>query len=509
MRPKPVVLCILDGWGLNNSVIANAVLQANTPTYDHLQQNYPMAQLRTDGSFVGLPDGQMGNSEVGHMNIGAGRVVWMDLPKINNAIEKNLLAENAALVTFIEKLQQTNGTAHLMGLISPGGVHAHQDHMAALARILSQSGVKVKIHAFLDGRDTPPSSAREYIKTFLDQISALKGVEIATMSGRFYAMDRDNRWERVKLAYDAIMFADGRQAQSVEEAFLIAENNDETDEFVKPTVLSNHTPISENDGLLMANFRADRAREILSALADPNFQGFDVSNRPKLTACLGMVEYSTKHSEFMDAIFPQTEIKNTLGQWVSHHGKTQLRLAETEKYPHVTFFMNGGVEEPYAGEDRKMSPSPKVKTYDLKPEMAAEDVCINLVEAIIAQKHDLIIVNFANPDMVGHTGKLDAAIKAVETVDTAVGQALTAIKNVKGAMIVTADHGNCELMVDPISGAPHTAHTTNPVPVFLIDESQPQQKIRSGALCDLAPTILELLNLAQPSDMEGVSLIEK
>jgi 2,3-bisphosphoglycerate-independent phosphoglycerate mutase len=509
MTPKPVVLCILDGWGLNNSVIANAVLQANTPTYDHLQQKYPMAELRTDGSFVGLPDGQMGNSEVGHMNIGAGRVVWMDLPKINNAIEKNLLAENAALVTFIQKLQQTDGTAHLMGLISPGGVHAHQNHVVALAQILSQAGVKVKIHAFLDGRDTPPSSAREYMKTFSAQISGLESVEVATMSGRFYAMDRDNRWERVKLAYDAMMFAQGCQAQSVEEAFLSAEKNDETDEFIKPTVLPNHTPISENDGLLMANFRADRAREILSALADPNFQSFDVSNRPKLTACLGMVEYSTKHSEFMDAIFPQTEIKNTLGQWVSHHGKTQLRLAETEKYPHVTFFMNGGVEEPYAGEDRKMSPSPKVKTYDLKPEMAAEDVCINLVEAITAKKHDLIIVNFANPDMVGHTGKLDAAIKAVETVDTAVGQALTAIKNVKGAMIVTADHGNCELMVDPISGAPHTAHTTNPVPVFLIDESQPQQKIRSGALCDLAPTLLELMNLPQPSDMEGVSLIEK
>lgn len=503
--PKPVVLCILDGWGTNPSKDANAVAQANTPTYDLLCQTRPMAYLTTHGTAVGLPEGQMGNSEVGHMNIGAGRVVWMDLPKIDSAIDNGALAQKPAFVDFINTLQSTGGTAHLMGLISPGGVHAHQRHVVALAAALSQANVPVKIHAFLDGRDTPPNSAQGYLADFSTDIAGLENVELATLSGRFYAMDRDHRWERVKQAYDAIMFGKGRQAQDIAHAFSLAQTEGETDEFITPTVLPAHNPVQVADGLLMANFRADRAREILSALADPTFSDFDVSERPQVAATLGMVEYSSQHMGFMGAIFPQEQIVNTLGAWISQQGKTQLRLAETEKYPHVTFFLNGGVEAPYTGEDRKMSSSPKVKTYDLQPEMAAADVCANLVSAIEAKTHDLIIVNFANPDMVGHTGNLAATIKAVEAVDTALGKALKAIQAAKGAMIITADHGNCEVMQDPTTGAPHTAHTTNIVPVFLV--STAPSALRDGALCDLAPTLLDLMQLPKPLEMDGTSLL--
>lgn len=508
--PKPVVLCILDGWGLSTSVKFNAIAQARTPHYDRLCHKYPIAHLKTHGLAVGLPEGQMGNSEVGHTNIGAGRVVWMDLPRIDSAIKDLSLGKQPELVNFITKLKKTGGTAHLLGLISPGGVHAHQRHIAALACILSLENIPVRIHGFLDGRDTPPSSGQDFVKEFNHQISGLKNIHIATLSGRFFAMDRDRRWERIEKAYRAIMFGQGRQARSIEDTFLRASNHNETDEFITPTVLPEYTKVLPEDGILMANFRTDRAREIMSALVDPAFNEFDVHDRPQVATCLGMVEYSATHSSFMDAIFPQDSIKNTLGEWVSIHGKTQLRLAETEKYPHVTFFMNGGVEIPYIGEDRIMATSPKVKTYDLKPEMAAEEICAHLVKSIENKTHDLIIVNFANPDMVGHTGDLLAAIKAVETVDTALGKAVKAIEAAKGAMIITADHGNCEVMRDPLSGIAHTAHTTNPVPIFLVDGSQKTPPhVNSGTLCDLAPTILDLMNIEAPTEMTGVSLIGK
>jgi 2,3-bisphosphoglycerate-independent phosphoglycerate mutase len=498
------VLCILDGWGLRAETEANAVALGHTPNFDRIWAECPHAQLMACGPDVGLPEGQMGNSEVGHMNIGAGRVVWMDLPRIDNAIADGSFVTNPALGAFVARLRESGGVAHVLGLTSPGGVHAHQRHMTALAQAITAAGVEVAVHCFLDGRDVPPTSAAGQVAEF--EASLPEGARIATVSGRFYAMDRDNRWERVAAAVAAILTATGKHAASAREAIANAYAAGETDEFVTPTVIGDYAGVAEGDGLVCANFRSDRAREILAALMMPDFDAYAVGARPAWASVLGVVEYSDALKAHMGVMFPSGEIVNTLGHWVAQHGLQQFRIAETEKYPHVTFFLNGGVEVPEGGEARYMAPSPKVRTYDLQPEMSEPEVAENLEAAIRSGKMDLIVCNFANPDMVGHTGILEAAIKAVEAVDTGLGAALAAVKDVGGAMIVTADHGNCETMVDPETGGPHTAHTLNPVPVVLWNGPEGVM-LRDGRLADLAPTLLELMGLPRPAEMTGQSLI--
>ncbi len=505
--PKPVVLCILDGWGLREQTEANAVALADTPVFDRLWAECPHTTLKACGNAVGLPEGQMGNSEVGHTNIGAGRIVWMDLPRIDKAIETGAFDSNEALGDFIARLKRSGGVAHVAGLLSPGGVHAHQRHIAHAARVIAAAGVPVRVHAFLDGRDTPPRSAAGYLKTFVEDLGDAPDARLATLCGRFYAMDRDNRWDRVEKAFRLMVSAEGLRAATPEQALADAYARDEGDEFVSPVALDGYEGMKDGDGLLFMNFRADRAREILSALADPEFDAFDVSARPRFAAVCGLVEYSERHSAFMSVMFPPEAIVNTLGEWVAAHGKRQLRLAETEKYPHVTFFLNGGRETPGPGEVRRMAPSPKVRTYDMKPEMAAEEVTEALVAAIKARDCDLIVVNYANPDMVGHTGDLAAAIAACEAVDRGLGRAVAALDEVGGAMIVTADHGNCEMMVDPETGGPHTAHTLNPVPAILVGGPEGATLREGGVLADLAPTLLELMGLEKPAEMTGRSLI--
>ncbi len=501
---RPVVLCILDGWGLRDAREGNAVALARTPNFDRIWRDCPHAQLRAHGGDVGLPDGQMGNSEVGHMNIGAGRIVWMDLPRIDAAIHDGAFGANEALARFVARLQGTAGTAHIAGLASPGGVHAHQRHIAATARALTKAGLTVAIHAFLDGRDVAPTSAGE-------QIAALEAdlperARIATVSGRFYAMDRDRRWERVAEAAAVILRSEGEQAKTAREAIEAAYARGETDEFVTPTAIGGYDGTRDGDGLFFANFRADRAREILGALIDPGFDGYAVGARPVFAATLGMVQYSRRLDAIMPAMFPSKDLANTLGAWVAGEGRAQLRLAETEKYPHVTFFLNGGVEDPLPGEARYMAQSPKVRTYDLQPEMSAGEVTQVLVKAISGGAYDLIVVNYANPDMVGHTGVLEAGIAAVEAVDKGLGKVLAALHEAGGAMIVTADHGNCETMIDPETGGPHTAHTLNPVPAVLVG-GPVGARLRDGRLGDLAPSLLALMAIVQPPEMTGESLI--
>ena len=501
--PKPVVLCILDGWGLSDSSEANAPYLSHTPNFDALMSKGPHAKLITHGPNVGLPSGQMGNSEVGHTNIGAGRVVAMDLGQIDLAIEDGSFFENDALNAFIGALKTSGGTAHLMGLVSDGGVHGHLQHILAAAKAIAEAGVPVALHAITDGRDVAPKSAYGYLETLSENLP--DGAQSATVIGRYFAMDRDNRWERVSEAYSAMVRAQGRHAHDVHAAVTLAYDQSETDEFISATVLPGHTGIRDGDGLFCLNFRADRAREILAAIGQPDFDGFDTGARPDLVALLGMVEYSDMHNDFMTTVFPAREIVNTLGSWVAQHGLRQFRLAETEKYPHVTFFLNGGEEEPFPGEDRFMPKSPNVATYDLQPEMSAGEVTDKLVEAIEAQ-YDLIVVNYANPDMVGHTGDLQAAMKACEAVDQGLGRTIEALHAVGGAMIVTADHGNCEMMVDPETGGPHTAHTLNPVPVVLVG-GPAGVELKDGRLSDLAPTVLALMGLPKPPEMTGEILL--
>ncbi len=501
--PKPVVLCILDGWGLSDDTRANAPYLANTPTFDALIAKGPHAQLITHGPDVGLPSGQMGNSEVGHTNIGAGRVVAMDLGQIDLAIEDGSFFDNDALQGFIAKVKATGGTAHMMGLVSDGGVHGHLDHIVAAAKAITEAGVPVALHAITDGRDVAPKSAFTYIAELEDRLP--DGAKIVTVCGRYFAMDRDNRWERVSEAYSAIVKGQGRTVFSAHEAVDHAYNQSETDEFIAPTVLSGYEGIKDGDGFFCLNFRADRAREILRAIGEPGFADFDIGPRPRLSALLGMVEYSDGHNDYMTTVFPKREIVNTLGEWVAKQGLHQFRLAETEKYPHVTFFLNGGKEKPEGGEDRHMPKSPKVATYDLQPEMSSAEVSEKFVEAIHAG-YDLIVTNYANPDMVGHTGDLQAAIDACEAVDQGLGQVVAALKEVGGAMIVTADHGNCEMMVDAETGGPHTAHTLNPVPVVLVGGPE-GVGLRNGRLADLAPTLLQLMELPKPAEMTGETLL--
>jgi 2,3-bisphosphoglycerate-independent phosphoglycerate mutase len=463
--PKPVVLCILDGWGYREDTSANAPALAETPNFDHLMATCPHNLLITHGPDVGLPTGQMGNSEVGHTNIGAGRVVAMDLGAIDLAIEDGSFAKNPGLTGFIATLKKTGGTAHLMGVVSDGGVHGHIAHLLAACRVIAGVGVPVAVHAITDGRDVPPSSAAGFMA---DLVAGLpEGATVATVIGRYWAMDRDTRWDRVARAYAAMVRGTGEAAMDAPAAVAFAYARGETDEFIAPTVIAGFSGIRDGDGFFCLNFRADRAREILSALAEPGFNAFPVGTRPAFAALLGMVGYSTVHDQFMAVAYPKPVLINTLGEWVADHGLRQFRLAETEKYPHVTFFLNGGRELPEVGEDRYMAKSPKVATYDLQPEMSAAEVTDHLVGAI-GDGYDLIVVNYANPDMVGHTGDLAAAIKACEAVDQGLGRVLAALTKAGGAMIVTADHGNCEVMVDPVTGQPHTAHTTNLVPVVLV-----------------------------------------
>jgi len=503
--PKPVVLCILDGWGYREERADNAPALANTPNFDRLMTTCPHGFLTTFGPDVGLPTGQMGNSEVGHTNIGAGRVVAMDLGQIDLAIEDGSFFENAAIIDFAGKLKAAGGTAHLIGLASPGGVHSHQRHIAAAANMLDRLQVPVALHLITDGRDVPPQSARAQVAQLLDDLPP--GSAARTVSGRYFAMDRDNRWDRVQKAYGSIVQGQGETAESADEAIAAGYARGETDEFLTPTVLQDYQGIQDGDGVFFINFRADRAREILRAIAEPGFSEFNTGKRPVLSAMLGMVDYSTSHNAYMSAAYPKQEIVNTLGAWVARHGLTQFRLAETEKYPHVTFFLNGGKETPEVGEDRLMPPSPKVATYDLQPEMSAPAVSDAFVAAI-EKGYDLIVVNYANPDMVGHTGDLAAAIKACEAVDAGLGRALEALGKAGGAMVVTADHGNCETMVDPVTGGPHTAHTTNPVPVVVVGAPQ-GAGLRDGRLADLAPTLLDLMQIEQPPEMTGESLLAK
>lgn len=506
LPPKPVVLCILDGWGIGPTPEYNAPALAHTPHFDALMASCPHATLTTFGPDVGLPRGQMGNSEVGHTNIGAGRVVAMDLGAIDLAVEDGSFATNDALVTFIDRLKESGGTAHLIGVISDGGVHGHISHVIAACHAITAAGVPVALHAITDGRDVSPSSAHRFMA---DLTAALpQGAKIATVIGRYWAMDRDNRWERVGLAFEAIAHGQAQTAApDANTAVANAYAKGETDEFIAPTVIADYTGAKDGDGLFCLNFRADRAREILAALADPTFDAFVTGPRPIWSTRLGMVEYSSTHSGYMATAFPKRVIINCLGEWVANQGKTQFRLAETEKYPHVTFFLNGGRESPFVGEERFMPKSPKVATYDLQPEMSAPEVADQLVAAI-EHRYDLIVVNFANPDMVGHTGRLEAAIASCEAVDHALGRAIEALRHVGGAMIVTADHGNCEQMWDPITNGPHTAHTLNPVPVILFGGTEGATLRQGGRLADLAPTVLELMGLPQPAEMTGISLLK-
>ncbi|MDX1736831.1 MAG: 2,3-bisphosphoglycerate-independent phosphoglycerate mutase [Alphaproteobacteria bacterium] len=504
-RPNPVVLCILDGWGERASPENNAIEQANTPNWDRLASQCPKANLQASETFVGLPSGQMGNSEVGHMNLGAGRIVMQDLPRIDEALATGSFKTSESLASFVEKTKQGTGVAHMLGLLSPGGVHAHQDHMAKLGNYLIEQGLQVKLHAILDGRDTPPQSAREYMAEFK---AAAPDVDVVSVSGRFYAMDRDNNWDRVSLAVEAIQNAKGEKADSAEDAINASYIDEKFDEFVLPTVIGDYSGMADGDGLVMANFRADRAREILSVLLDPAFDGYAREKVVAFSDALGMVEYSKAHNAFLSTLFPSEVLDNVLGAVVSKAGLKQLRIAETEKYAHVTFFFNGGEETVFEGEERILIPSPKVKTYDMQPEMSAPEVADNLVDVIEKKKFDLIIVNFANTDMVGHTGNLAAAIKAVEAVDACLGRLAEALDKTGGAMLVTADHGNAEQMVDEKSGQKHTAHTLNPVPLLLVGGGQSVSGLEAGRLADVAPTLLDLLGLPQPTEMTGQSLIK-
>ena len=500
-----VVLCILDGWGLSEDNISNAPVLAQTPNFDYLWKNYPKTTLLTHGTDVGLPEGQMGNSEVGHMNIGAGRIISMDLGQIDLEIENKNFFKNKNLLKHLQNIKKNNGRAHLMGLLSDGGVHGHINHLITSIRLFQSHDVPVILHLITDGRDVAPQSAMEFVNKINPLLS--QKVQVGTVSGRYYAMDRDNRWERIQLAYNAIIFGNSDQKTSnIQMAIKKAYEYDFTDEFIPPTVINQYPGIKEIDGFFCLNFRADRSRQILSAIGDPNFLQLEIGNRPRINDLLGMVEYSDNHNTFMAACYPKPKIKNTLGEWVSLAKKKQLRVAETEKYPHVTYFLNGGSEKSFTGEVRNMPHSPKVTTYDLKPEMSSKAVTDTLVDAI-DNKYDLIVTNYANPDMVGHTGNLHATIEACEAVDKSLGHLVNALRKVEGTLFLTSDHGNCEVMIDPFTGDPHTSHTLNPVPAILFNGPKNKSLSNGGRLSDIAPTILELMDLKPPPEMTGNSLL--
>lgn len=509
---KFTALMILDGFGERSEREGNAVQLANTPNIDALKKEYPCTYIGASGLSVGLPDGQMGNSEVGHLNIGAGRIVYQELTRITKAISDGDFFNNEAFCGAVENVKKNGSALHLLGLLSDGGVHSHIDHLEALVKLAAQNGLeKVYIHCFMDGRDVPPDSGKAYMEDLCARLERIGTGRVATVSGRYYAMDRDNRWERVSKAYAAMVKGEGEQNTCPVAAMEQSYANGVLDEFVLPTVImENGCPVGRiqgGDSVIFFNFRPDRAREITRALTEPDFDGFERAYFPLYYVT--MTQYDATFSHVQVAFKPQS-LKNTLGEYVAKQGLKQFRIAETEKYAHVTFFFNGGVEAPNEGEDRILIPSPKVATYDLQPEMSAYEVAEKAAQLIRSQEYDLMILNFANPDMVGHTGVLEAAVKAVEAVDTCVGKVVEAIQEVGGEVIITADHGNAEMMTDPQTGNPFTAHTTNVVPCILVSKRHQQSKLREGGiLADLAPTLLELMGVEQPEEMTGKSLICK
>jgi len=512
MNKKPAVLMILDGYGLNDEKRGNCVANAKTPIINNLMKDYPYVKGYASGLAVGLPDGQMGNSEVGHLNMGAGRIIYQELTRITKEIKDGDFFENEELLAAIENCKKNNSDLHLFGLLSNGGVHSHNTHLYALLELAKRQNFNnVYVHAILDGRDTAPDSGKEFVSQLLDKMKEIGVGQIATVMGRYYAMDRDNRWDRVELAYKAMSDGIG---EKVENALTAVENSYEAgkqDEFVIPTVVEKDgkplATIKDNDSVICFNFRPDRAREITRTFCDDSFAGFERGSR-KLTKFVCFSEYDITIAN-KSVAFNKVAITNTFGQFLAANNKTQARIAETEKYAHVTFFFNGGVEEPNKGEDRILVKSPKVATYDLQPEMSANEVCDKLVEAIKSDKYDMIIVNFANADMVGHTGIEEAAIRAVETVDACVGRAVEAIKAVDGAMFICADHGNAEQLIDYVTGGSFTAHTTNPVPFILVNYDENYKLQENGCLADIAPTLIEIMGLEQPKEMTGKSLLIK
>ena len=509
MNKKVTMLMILDGFGINENEKANAIKIAQMPNFEKLLKQNPNTTIRTSGLDVGLPEGQMGNSEVGHTNIGAGRLIYQDFSRITKSIEDGDFFAISEFSSAIENCKANKSKLHILGLLSDGGVHSHTRHLYAILELAKRKDFEdVYVHCFLDGRDTPPASADGYILELENKMKE-KGVgKIASICGRFYAMDRDKRWERTKIAYDAIVRGEGERNNSAQKAIEDSYQKEEFDEFVKPILITNNeneiTTIDKNDSIIFYNFRPDRARQITRALVDTEFNEFETEDLNLYYVCF--TEYDSTMPNVNIAFKPQT-IENTFGEYISKKGLTQLRIAETEKYAHVTFFFNGGREEPYENEDRILVPSPKVATYDMQPEMSAIEVTKNVVEAINSQKYDTIILNYANPDMVGHTGNLEAAVKALETIDQCIGEVAQAIEDKNGYLLITADHGNAEQMIDYTTGEPHTAHTTNDVPLIVIGKEN--IKLKSGRLCDLVPTMLELMNIEKPTEMTGESLIEK
>lgn len=512
MSIKPVVLMILDGYGLNQKADGNAVAQAKTPVMDKLMKECPFVKGNASGMAVGLPEGQMGNSEVGHLNMGAGRIVYQELTRITKEIQDGTFFENPALLKAVENCKKNNSSLHLMGLLSDGGVHSHNTHLYGLLEMAKRNGLeKVYVHCFLDGRDTPPASGKGYAEELRDKMEEIGVGKIASVMGRYYAMDRDNNWDREKLAYDALTKGEGLTAACGICGIQASYDRSETDEFVKPTVaVEDGKPvatISDGDSVVFFNFRPDRARQITRAFCDDDFTGFDRGERKKITfVCFSDYDPTIPNKE---VAFHKVSVTNTFGEWLAANKMTQARIAETEKYAHVTFFFNGGVEEPNEGEDRILVNSPKVATYDLQPEMSAPEVCDRLVDAIKSDKYDVIIINFANPDMVGHTGIEPAVIKAIETVDACVGKAVEAVKSVDGVMFICADHGNAEQLVDYTTGEPFTAHTTNPVPFILVNYDDAYTLREGGRLCDIVPTLIEIMGMEQPKEMTGESLLIK
>lgn len=505
MAKKTVMLTVLDGWGINeNKNEKNAIAEVDTKNFDRLMAEYPNTRVRAAGESVGLPDGQMGNSEVGHLNLGAGRVMFQPLVKISKDAREGNFVKNEVLVEVYKNAKENNKSLHLGGLLSDGGVHSHINHLIGLLGMAKECGIeKVYVHAFLDGRDTAPKSALGYIETLEKAIEEIGVGKIATVSGRYYAMDRDTNWDRTKLAYDAIANGEGLKAVSAKEAVEVSYNEDIIDEFVKPTVIVENAGIEEGDSFVCFNFRPDRARQITRAIVDLDFDGFKREYKKVTYAC--MREYASDIEALV--VYKDEKITNTYGEVISKAGLTQLRTAETEKYAHVTFFFNGGVEAQYPGEDRKLVNSPKVATYDLKPEMSAYEVTDGVLEALDSGKYDTIILNLANPDMVGHTGNFEAVKKAIAAVDECLGKIANKIEETNGIMLVTADHGNAELMEDPETGVAFTAHTINEVPLILVGKKDVE--LKSGNLADLAPTMLDLLGVEKPVEMTGESLIKK
>ncbi len=505
-KKKSIVLCILDGFGLREKKRGNAVYLASTPNIDRLFRNYPNSTLTTFGKEVGLPENQMGNSEVGHMHIGAGRIIQSMLPRINDAISSGALINNDGLLEILSDTKLSGGEMHIAGLISDGGVHGHARHLKSLMKVASKKSSKVNLHLFSDGRDVETKTSFIDLKNLIPELPS--NVTIATLMGRYYSMDRDKRWDRTQKAYEAIANGIGKNYRDPLKAIQDSYDKGVTDEFIEPVIFSEYNGIKGiEDSLIFCNFRADRARQILHALTDKNFISFSRSNGKMFNKALGMIEYDTDFKQKFNVLFEKQEIKNGLGEWVSRNGLKQFRIAETEKYPHVTYFLNGGSEHEYEGEERSLVPSPQVKGYDQKPQMSAEEVCNTLISALERNSFDLLIVNFANPDMVGHTGNLKAAKKAVETVDEMLGKICTCLDSVGGEALIISDHGNCEQMYIGDTENPHTYHTLNPVPCVLYSDRE-KVSISSGSLIDVAPTILELLGKDKPNQMTGKSLLQ-